>query len=119
LVPLLFCAGTFPIRLWGVFKGHELGYKVYTVYRVCHCERIISLAQWAWLAMLSFLTALAAVGVFSQAGDPSRMSVPWAMLSILALWLYRKVCFGRDKLFRHLLYPVLIAIFLYLTIIFV
>lgn len=115
LIPLLFCSLSWPVRIWGVFKGYDVGINVYRVYQLSHGERLIWFFQWLWLIILSFLTALAAFKIFSPASGVSWSTAPWVLTSIAALWLYRRVCFGQWTLTGYLLYPVLIGILFCLT----
>jgi mannose/fructose/N-acetylgalactosamine-specific phosphotransferase system component IID len=110
LTPLLFCAVAWPVRLWGVFKGYELGCDVYRVYQQIHGQRLILALQWFWMIILAGLTSAAAMKVFSQSGGPGWRTLFWAGLSIAALWLYRRVCFGHRRFVSYLLYPVLLAV---------
>ncbi|MDR0622500.1 MAG: PTS system mannose/fructose/sorbose family transporter subunit IID [Deltaproteobacteria bacterium] len=119
LIPIMFCALAWPVRIWGVFKGYELGCDVYRVYQLSHGERLIWAIQWLWLLILAFLTALAAYKVFLPAENPSRWSLLWALLSILAVWLYRRVSFGHWTIVGYLLYPVLLVVLFALATLFV
>ncbi|MDR1110428.1 MAG: PTS system mannose/fructose/sorbose family transporter subunit IID [Deltaproteobacteria bacterium] len=110
LIPVLFSALTWPVRLWGVFKGYGLGYNVYRVYQLIHGERLIWALQWLWTLILALLTARAALGLVRGAASPGWPALPWAILSIAALWLYRRLSFGHRHIMGFLLYPVLLAV---------
>ncbi|MDR2386400.1 MAG: PTS system mannose/fructose/sorbose family transporter subunit IID [Deltaproteobacteria bacterium] len=119
LIPILFCAFAWPVRFWGVFKGYAMGFDVYKVYKLSHGERIIKAIQWIWLLLLSVLTSLAILKVFTPPNQPSRFSVPWILLSILALWLYVKLSFAKSKKISYLLYPALLVVLFFLTLLFI
>ncbi|MDR2367860.1 MAG: PTS system mannose/fructose/sorbose family transporter subunit IID [Deltaproteobacteria bacterium] len=119
LIPVLFCALAWPVRVWGVFKGYELGSDVYRIYQLSHGERLIWAIQWLWLLILAVLTAMAVVRIFTPLEATSRWALPWVLLSIFALWLYKRVTFGHLSILSWLLYPVMLLILLGLTIILV
>jgi mannose/fructose/N-acetylgalactosamine-specific phosphotransferase system component IID len=119
LIPLMFCSLAWPVRLWGVFKGYELGAQVYRIYQLSHGERLIGAIQLVWLLLVSILTAFSILKVFLPPNSPTRFSVPWVLLSIFIVWLYKRVSFGHRSAISYLLYPVMLAILFFMTMIFV
>jgi PTS system mannose-specific IID component len=116
LIPVLFCAVAWPTRLWGVFKGYEVGDQIFMVYKHIHGEKLIQKLKWLCLVILSFLTALATFSIFTTTLSPVWLTTPWVLLSITALWFYRRVSYGRRAIISYLLYPVLLAILFCLTL---
>jgi mannose/fructose/N-acetylgalactosamine-specific phosphotransferase system component IID len=119
LIPLLFCALAWPIRIWGVFKGYELGCDVYRIYQQSHGERLIHIVQWIWLLILVFLTSLSSFKLINNSDTPIWSTITWISSSIMVLWLYRLAIFGHLSFISYLLYPILIAIIFSLTLILV
>ncbi|MDR2302081.1 MAG: PTS system mannose/fructose/sorbose family transporter subunit IID [Deltaproteobacteria bacterium] len=118
IIPLFFCSLAWPVRFWGVFKGYKLGADVFEVYHSLHVEFIIYVIQWLWMLILSVLTSLAILKAFTPANHPTRFSVTWILLSILLLWLYKKLSFGHNSMISYALYPILIAFLFFLTTLF-